>query len=295
MLVLTSCDKEELAINEPTVSTEKDILTFATQEDFDKTLAKVNAMTKTERLAWEKQQGFKSFGTMCDEFYETINPANFKSTEDIKAFVAKNSDKIEFYTSSDGETYCVTKDFLSAERYLINKNQTCKINNKVIVYSSNDISENQSLFIKKAVSAVVNKANKSDDKEIEGPGIGDDDWYRIHVWLETKKVNQYHWTDLTIKNFYRALGVWFIKNNVVVKYKISYSVTDSNNNKHSFSVPLKTIIIGGAGNFDSKCFVDECLIGLYTSNPYFLNYSIEAENTITDSDGTCICKVTMNY
>ena len=131
MLVLTSCDKEELSITEPTASTKKDILSFATQEDFDKTLAKVNAMTKTERLAWEKQQGFKSFGTMCDEFYETINPANFKSTEDIKAFVAKNSDKIEFYTSSDGENYCEPRDYNGLYRNIIGEYEMFIIGDKV--------------------------------------------------------------------------------------------------------------------------------------------------------------------
>jgi len=83
IFVLSSCEKDEVAQSQPQASTTKDILTFATQEDFDKTLAKVNAMTKEERLAWEKEQGFKSFGTMCDEFYETIDPSSFKSLEEV--------------------------------------------------------------------------------------------------------------------------------------------------------------------------------------------------------------------
>ncbi|GAB1414966.1 hypothetical protein MASR2M117_03720 [Paludibacter sp.] len=51
-------------------------------EEFNNTLLKVNSMTKSERLEWEKQQGFKSFGTICNEFYETIDPASFKSNEE---------------------------------------------------------------------------------------------------------------------------------------------------------------------------------------------------------------------
>lgn len=296
---LTSCDKNEDAISEIQKSPKTDILTFATQEDFDKTLVKVNSMTKEERLAWEKEQGFKSFGTICDEFYETIKPESFKSVEEIKAFVTKNSDKIEFYTSSDGETYCVTKDFLSPERYLTNENQTCKINNKVIVYSSNEISTNQSLFMQKAASSVVTAADKSDDKVIKGPGIGDDDSYRLHVWLSTELGGNgtKHYSMLSIKNFYRSLGIWFFKPDVFVTYSLSSNITDSYGVTHLFSKPSTYVRITSS-NCSPTFYQDyySTNINLYPiSNPYFLSYSVTAENTITDSDGTCHCKVTMSY
>ena len=163
MLVLTSCDKEELAINEPTVSTEKDILTFATQEDFDKTLAKVNAMTKTERLAWEKEQGFKSFGTNCDEFYETIQPENFKTLDEVKTFVAKNNDKIEFKIDEKGETACIPNGNDINKRYLINKNSMYICGDKVYRIFDNEIevfvniSDFEELLLVKDYNSLINQ------------------------------------------------------------------------------------------------------------------------------------------
>ena len=115
----TSCDKNEEAI--ATLENPKQsILTFKTFDEYNETLSKVNAMSKAERLVWENEQGFKSFGTICDEFYETIDPESFKSVDEVKAFVLKNSDKIELYICSDGETYCVTKEFKNEKRTIMN-------------------------------------------------------------------------------------------------------------------------------------------------------------------------------
>ena len=85
---LTSCSKtsDELA---SVASTKQDILTFKTTEEFNATVQKVNSMKADERVAWEKSQGFKSFGTICDEFYATIEPQNFKTIEQVNDFVAK--------------------------------------------------------------------------------------------------------------------------------------------------------------------------------------------------------------
>ena len=256
-------------------------------------------MTKEERLAWEKEQGFKSFGTICDEFYETIDPESFKSSEEVKAFVAKHSDKIEFYTSSDGEIYCVTKDFLNIERFLLNKKQAYKIGQDIITSTNDQLTENQFMFAKKAATAVITKADKYDNREIKGPGIGDDDTYRIHVWLSTELGGNgtKHFSMLSIKNFYRALGAWFFKTDVFVTYSLSSTITDSYSNIHPFSKPTTTVRITSSNS--SPTFYQDFVtsnINLYPiSTPYFLNYSITAENTITDSDGTCHCKVVMNY
>lgn len=288
-----SCEKEDVALSQPKTNETKDILSFATQEDFYKTLAKVNAMTKEERLAWEKKQGFKSFGTICDEFYETINPSSFKSVEEVKAFVAKNSDKIEFYTSSDGETYCVTKDFLSAERYLTNINQACKINNKVIVYSSNEISANQSLFMKKATSAVVTKDDKYGNCVIKGPGWFDDDTYRVHAWIKTETAgyNTCYWTTLEIKNFSLSGGIWwFIE--APVSFTYNFVIRDSNN--YSFSA---SVTDGGwitSSNSSPRYYYTTPYIS-NISTPYYTSYYCKVVNTITDSDGTGHCTALMSY
>lgn len=172
-------------------------------------------MTKEERSAWENEKGFKSFGTICDEFYETIEPENFKSLDEIKAFVDKNSDKIEFYTSSDGETYCVTKDFKNPIKYLINKNQTCILSNNLISFAKNEKLSNISIIHKSSSNTLTNISKYDRYKEGE---IGSDT-YRTHVWLETyffssssygmPGSNEYI-TFVELKNFSRALGIWWL-------------------------------------------------------------------------------------
>lgn len=37
-------------------------------------------MTKDERLLYEKSHGYKSFGRLCDEFYQNIDPEEFMSS-----------------------------------------------------------------------------------------------------------------------------------------------------------------------------------------------------------------------
>ena len=155
---LTGCSKDEGIISS-TASSKQDILTFATIDEFNETLQKVNSMKPEERIAWEKEQGFKSYGTICDEFYKTVNPESFKNIDEVKIFVKKNSDKIELYTSSDGEIYCITKYFKNPKRYLLNKDKQYKIGltimNDEIGRESNCDSASNSLGSQKVSSAVV--------------------------------------------------------------------------------------------------------------------------------------------
>lgn len=128
---LTSCDKNEDAIA-TLQPTNQDILTFSNEQEFNNTLAKVSAMKPEERSAWEKSKGFKSFGTICDEFYATIEPQSFKTMEDVNAFVAKNNDKIQIYTSAAGDKYCEVKEFDNSSRYLMNKDKMYIVGDSVI-------------------------------------------------------------------------------------------------------------------------------------------------------------------
>jgi hypothetical protein len=56
IFIFVPCDKEELSIDASQTIKETDIPTFATHEDFEKTLEKVNCMTKEEILTWEKEK-----------------------------------------------------------------------------------------------------------------------------------------------------------------------------------------------------------------------------------------------
>ncbi len=87
---LYSCETDEVQSTASSTSTKQDILTFKTVDEFNETLAKVNAMTKTERKAWENERGFKSFGTICEEFYNSINFDDFSTIAQIKELDPQN-------------------------------------------------------------------------------------------------------------------------------------------------------------------------------------------------------------
>jgi len=128
---LTSCSKNEDAL--ATVQNSKqDILTFKTVDEFNETVQKVNSMKPEERIAWENSKGFKSFGTICDEFYKTIEPQNFKTIEDVNTFVASNSDKIQIYENKAGDKYCEVQEFDNSARYLMNEDRMFIVGDSVI-------------------------------------------------------------------------------------------------------------------------------------------------------------------
>lgn len=120
IFVFSSCDKEDVIMNNPVALETKDILTFSTQEDFDNTLAKVNAMTKEERIAWEEKQGFKSYGTISDEFYESIEFESIKSIFQLKSM---DIDSLLNIYTCEGETIIEPKEIDANERFLMNKNK----------------------------------------------------------------------------------------------------------------------------------------------------------------------------
>lgn len=50
------------------------ILSFKSYEEFTSTLDRLSKMTTEERIGWEKSQDFISFGTMCNDFYNQVEP-----------------------------------------------------------------------------------------------------------------------------------------------------------------------------------------------------------------------------
>lgn len=275
VITLVSCDKNEFDTNAPAEKNKQIILTFATQEDFDKTLEKVNAMSHQERIVWEKEQGFKSFGTICDDFYETIQPESFKNIDDVKAFVAKNSDKIELHTRPDGEIYCVTKQFMNNKRYLANLDEEYKIGSHIV--KLNEITNSLTGSIKKASSSIVRS-----DEIIAQNKIGSDN-YRMHIWIDTynyyngSNYTTYVKNELKLSNFARWLAIWWER---------TYST--------EFRITLKTedeaygVLTGGNGSNTVKADIkSEYLIngafpiggGNINTNPHLVSYSIYAKNS----------------
>lgn len=86
-------------------------------------------MTKAERNAWEKEKGFKSFGTICDEFYETIEFEKCKNIDEIKCKDTKGY-YLNIYLSK-GVYYVEPVDININERLLANNKKMFMISNRV--------------------------------------------------------------------------------------------------------------------------------------------------------------------
>jgi hypothetical protein len=148
LTALTSCEKEEITVSETSKPQNKEILTFATQEEFEETLAKVNAMSKEERLAWEKEQGFKSFGTISDEFYETIDFENCKTIDDVKKHDPENK-FLDIFIES-GVYHVGIKEQNTTERFIANSDKIFIVGDRAVKlldskYAYTNISDIQSL------------------------------------------------------------------------------------------------------------------------------------------------------
>lgn len=132
IFALTSCVKEELNVAESQTTLKQSILTFSTQEEFNKTLAKVNAMSKTERNEWESLKGFKSYGTIASEKYYSIDFSKYNTINEIE----NDSDVLKYITifKEDNATFIVPKEISNNERYLMNKDAMYIIGNTAVKY-----------------------------------------------------------------------------------------------------------------------------------------------------------------
>lgn len=313
IFVLTGCSQNEDAIS-TLESTKQNILSFKTTDEFNETVSKVNAMSKTERLAWEKEQGIKSFGTICDEFYKTIDPRSFKNVDEVNAFVAKNNDKIKFTTSNSGNVYCEPQEFNNTNKYLINHFKMVIIGSKVYKYIDNnlissdivniekmkllnstiEISKNSQYEIidnsssqMKISSAIENTAYKENTIK-----IGSDN-YLIKLYLRTNSYydnadprNQYpnpsvyyayRRTEYRLINYSRWMFVWWI-----TLYNSSIEGTLTTND--SYNVQRNITIIPIHGGCDDSGYMPLCLDAFtfidvnINSTSYFVNYNVTATN-----------------
>jgi hypothetical protein len=123
-MIFLSCEKEEtLSQND---MNEK-ILSFKSYEEFNQTLQKVNAMSVLERKTWETENDFKSFGTLCEEFYNNIDFESLKTIDQVKAIDSANIYLKIFQESGE---YFIERNEMSTEvKYLINNDRMFIIGN----------------------------------------------------------------------------------------------------------------------------------------------------------------------
>lgn len=84
-----------------------------------------------ERKTYEESEGYKSFGRQCMEIYNNINPEEFKSMEEIKSFVAANSEYLQLIEEENGDLTLEIALFRNPNRYLLNKDRMFQVGNRV--------------------------------------------------------------------------------------------------------------------------------------------------------------------
>jgi hypothetical protein len=136
--VLTGCSKNEDALT-TVVSNKQDIMTFKSVEEFNTTVQKVNSMNPEERRTWEKSQGFKSFGTICDEVFKSIDPTNFKSLQEVKDSVAALSSFLEIGQNKNGKYFVDAKESTNPARFIMNKDKMYIVDNLVYKQFDNEL------------------------------------------------------------------------------------------------------------------------------------------------------------
>lgn len=257
--VLTSCSNDNVISS--VESAKNDILTFSTTDEFNQTLQKVSSMTPVERKVWENSKGFKSFGTICDDFYKTIEPQNFKTMDDVNSFVAKNSDKIMIYTNDKGDKYCEVQEFDNPARYLMNTDRMYIIGNKAFRtfnegVVSTDIANIETLKMAKSyselnsniisvrtenkqkVSSTTNPVNYSEEYtegKVNDGWFGASQTYRLVVRFTAEYKNSQGHYMIQVVNYVWHVVLFEVSR--VTSYDATMYTTDGHNYSPYFSTP----------------------------------------------------------
>ena len=133
-----------------------ELLIFSSVEEYESELKKVSNFTEDALKRWEKKRGFKSLGSVCDEFYNSIEPEEFKNKEELISFLQENSKYLQMVEEENGEISVEPLLDEYTERYFVNKDNMFRIGNKAI-----------KLFPEGKVSCKVSKIN--DLKYLDDP------------------------------------------------------------------------------------------------------------------------------
>lgn len=269
LIGFTACEKEnEISMPvekgeqnaEPTIKSINGTLFFETVDDFNATLEKVRDMTTEERVAWELSHNFKSFGTLSEMFYESIDFDQFGSFEDVKAFVEQHSDYLELVTDETGEVSCCIKEEDNCERYLIDANKMYFIGSEAYKYiegtliscSETEVAKLKSVTTLKndasmpltarvAIECVdkIEKISSITEMPIQAKSssmeeISTVDKNRIRLKIETKNVQKFgdkehgrhRRLEYRVKNQKKTLGMWF-RAPRTTSYSIDFDTYDS--------------------------------------------------------------------
>jgi len=105
------------------------MLYFTDVNELINELLNVLPLSTEEKIKWEQQKGFKSLGLASEIFYETINPDDFKNIDEVKQFIAKNSNYIELVLEN-GEYSVETKFHNNPLRFFMNSDNMYQIGDR---------------------------------------------------------------------------------------------------------------------------------------------------------------------
>ena len=128
-VTVVSCTKDGDLLKE--VISETPIQSFANDSSLNVALHEILSLSQEGRIAKDADRKFKSFGTIAQEFYETIDPDQFQSLEEIKAFVEKHSEYIQLIPEENGEYTLEVTSYNNPYRYLANKNREIKVGGSI--------------------------------------------------------------------------------------------------------------------------------------------------------------------
>lgn len=131
-------------------------------DEVDKTLKKVLSFTIEERIKYEKSKGYRSYGSVCEELYLSINPEDFETVDALKAFVSDHADYLQLIKDENGELNLETRLYQSPHVYLINKDHMYQINDKVF-----KVFENGNAVTNKEYSSMLKEMDELTIKNLE--------------------------------------------------------------------------------------------------------------------------------
>jgi hypothetical protein len=138
VITIGSCQKD-LNQSFSTGNKNDQVLNFNSKEELNKMISLTLKMPISERKQWAIDNKFQSFGVKCDEIYLNANVETYKSIEQFKDLISKNSDYLYLEEVSNAEYSLETKYGRSPYRYIMNNDHLFQVNDTVYKVLENSI------------------------------------------------------------------------------------------------------------------------------------------------------------
>jgi len=116
VLFLFSCNRD-MQVNDSFLGEEPKNFYSGVVDEYN-----IVGLPKSERIAFEKSKGYKSFATKSEEVFFSIDFENIKSMEDIYNILDENSKYIELIVDRYGDTILLPKLYHTTKKYYLDEN-----------------------------------------------------------------------------------------------------------------------------------------------------------------------------